>query len=709
MHLLSSFARYREYLLPVAIIACVGVILVPLPAFAMDLLLLANITIAIVILLTTLHVRTPLELSVFPSLLVVTTLGRLVLNIATTRLILTKAGTDSEGAAGRMICAFGDFVAGDVLLVGVVIFAIVVLIQFLVITKGATRVSEVAARFALDGMPGKQMAIDADLTSGSINEAEAKRQREELTRQADFYSAMDGATKFVRGDAIAGIAITTVNIVVGLYMGVVVSKMPLDRAGEVYTKLTIGDGLVSQIPAFLIALATALLVTRSTQQENLPDKFIKQIAAKPESLLIAGVFLTLLVVTGLPKIPLLILGGACIGLSWLISRDSASKQEKEKQPVKPTPPVQRAAPKPEDHLSVDAIRVEIGVGLLPVADPSRGGDLMECISSVRSKLAAEMGFLLPKVRLKDNLGLAHGGYQIHVGGNLVESGEALPGEMLVVETPNCDPGFLDQVEQVGRQLFAASGFGNRAAAWISEEDRENAIAAGCEVHSVSEAIAAHVEQAARRHAPELLTRDATQHLINQLQQKSPTVVSELIPGQLKLAQVQAVLKRLLAEDIPVVQLELIFEALGDHSTRIQEPGTLTEKVRTRLSRTISQRFSRMGEISALVLDQRIEEQLMASLDQPQVFAGDFGSARTHGAQQEYSEETEQLTEQILLQLQHWRAAQPCPILLVRPRLRPFLVDLLHQRLPQLRVLSYSEITLETRVTSIVVGPSPMAA
>ncbi len=361
-NLVQSFIKYRELILPVSIIACIGVILVPLPPFLLDILLAGNVTVAVIILLTTIYVGTPLEFNVFPTLLVATTLSRLVLNVATTRLILTHGATDAQGAAGEVIQAFGEFVSGDQLIVGIVIFVIIVIIQFVVITKGATRVSEVAARFALDGMPGRQMAIDADLNSGIIDESEAQRRREAITKQADFYGAMDGASKFVRGDAIAGIIITLINITGGLYVGMATAGMSLAESLEVFTKLTIGDGLSSQVPAFLISVAAALLVTRSTQRTDLSAEFLTQLVAKPQALMVAGGFLGLLMFTQLPTLPLLTLGGGCIGLAVLMQKQQVQKAAQQEQAAKAQAAQQAAPPerKPEDFLAVDPMRVEIG-------------------------------------------------------------------------------------------------------------------------------------------------------------------------------------------------------------------------------------------------------------------------------------------------------------------------------------------------------------
>ncbi|HIM29050.1 MAG TPA: EscV/YscV/HrcV family type III secretion system export apparatus protein, partial [Planctomycetes bacterium] len=356
---MSGPSRWYEYILPIGIITSVLVILVPLPLMLMDLLLSANITISVIILLTTIYVKTPLEFSIFPSLLLVTTLSRLVLNVASTRLILTRAGTDNLDAAGGVIRSFGDFVAGDRVVVGIIIFTIIVTIQFLVITKGATRISEVAARFALDGMPGRQMAIDADLNAGVIDEVEAQQRRDEITQQADFYGAMDGASKFVRGDAVAGIVITMINIVGGLFIGMVESGMSFVEAGQLFTKLTIGDGLASQVPAFLISLAAGLLVTRSTQSINMPKEFIRQIFSRPEAMVVAGAFLGALIFTKLPAIPLLALGGGCFSMAILLkqqAKESAAEQ-KAVEEAEASPVVEERI---EDYLTVDPMELEIG-------------------------------------------------------------------------------------------------------------------------------------------------------------------------------------------------------------------------------------------------------------------------------------------------------------------------------------------------------------
>jgi flagellar biosynthesis protein FlhA len=570
MNFLNLLVRNRDLIFPIAIIACVGVILVPLPPMVMDILLTANIAISVVILLTTISIRTPLEFSVFPSLLVATTLARLVLNVATTRLILSRSDRDALGAAGGVIQAFGEFVAGDRMVVGVILFVIIIIIQFIVITKGATRVSEVAARFALDGMPGRQMSIDADLNSGAINEAEAQRRRAVITSQADFFGAMDGASKFVRGDAIAGILITIINIIGGIYVGMAFANLSFEESVTMFAKLTIGDGLVSQIPALLISLAAALLVTRSSQQSNLPLELLNQLFARPQALAVAGAFLGLLTFTQLPTLPLLTLGGGCVGLAFMVNKEQTQAKIREAEASKTAAAEKAKTPekKAEDFLEIDPMRVEIGGTLLPLADPRRGGDLMDRISSVRSILASELGILLPKVRLKDKLQLPEAAYEIQIAGNVVARGEVHPNRLLAIDTGNCT-GVISGIET--REPTAG-----RPAVWITPEQKVQASLFNYQIATPSAVIATHLQEISRRHADELLTRDAAKQLIEQLKASSPTVVDELIPGLMKLSEVQTILRMLLREDVSIRQLGTILETLGDNVVRTKgEPVRLT--------------------------------------------------------------------------------------------------------------------------------------
>lgn len=685
MNFITALQKYRDLILPVAIIACIGVILVPLPTAIMDLLLSANITISVIVLLTTIYIRTPLEFNVFPSLLVATTLGRLVLNIATTRLILTGA-ENSSSPAGGVIEAFGQFVAGDKIEIGIIIFVIIVLIQFLVITKGATRVSEVAARFALDGMPGRQMSIDADLNSGAIDEAEAKKRRTELTTQADFYGAMDGASKFVRGDAIAGILITLINIAGGLYVGMTYVGQTAGEAFEMFTRLTIGDGLVSQVPAFLISLAAAILVTRSTQRTNLPTEFLSQLLSRPQALFVAAGFLGLLIFTQLPTVPLLALGSGCCGLAFVISKQTKAQEqaaEKAKQDAE-VESQRQAQPTPEKFLNVDPMRLEIGSDLLILADQARGGDLLSRISNVRTLIASEMGFLLPSVRLMDRLNLPPTVYEIQIAGNTIARGEVFPDRLLAIEIP----GLRGKIEGFETQEPAAG----RPAVWISADKKQMADYYGYQIAEPSQVMATHLQEIARKHADELLTREGTKSIIDQLKEFSPTVVDELIPSVLKLSEVQTVLQLLLQEDVPIRQLEVILEALGDFAPKSKEPVLLAEYVRKRLSRTISQRFSdENGQLHVVTMKAEMEARIA------QAAKGIPASS----AELDMTPDVAKFTvNQIAKQLKLLKDAGHIPVLLVNPTIRPAVRQLTIHDLPELRIIAHSEISAQTNPVSV---------
>ena len=637
----GPWARIQDLILPVGLIASVLVILTPVPAELMDVLLAANITIAVIMLLTTLYVRTPLEFSTFPSLLLVTTLFRLVLNVATTRLILTRAATDGELAAGGVVRAFGQFVTGgatgaDNVVVGLVIFSIIVLIQFVVITKGATRISEVAARFTLDGMPGKQMAIDADLNAGVIDQREAQRRRQEIAGQADFFGAMDGASKFVRGDAIAGIVIIFINIIGGLIIGIAQNGMSPGQAASLFTTLTIGDGLVTQVPAFLISLAAGMLVTRSTQASNLPSEFLRQLFLRPQALAVAGGFLGVLVFTNLPRIPLLLIGAACVGLAITLFRREANAHAAEDK--KQSEAARRSQQRVEDYLAVDPMELELGIGLIRLADPKRGGDLLERIQRVRQSLAAEIGIILPKVRVRDNMRLDQNQYRIKVADVAVAQG-------------TLDAGVLDP--------------GNT--------------------------LAVHLSETVRRHADELLTRDAVKHLLDELRRTSPAAVDELIPGVMKLGEVQRVLQTLLREQVSIRQLEPILETLGDYAARRKSTIELAEHVRQRLGRAICLRYrNAAGRLNVVTLDPALEERILSGIESGNEGLEIFLSPH----------DVETICAAIESETHKLTAAGHLPIVLVSPSIRPAIKRLTAAHIPQLVVLGYSEITRDTKIEAV---------
>jgi len=679
---LGPASRAIELILPVGIVASVLVILVPLPAGLMNLLLSVNITVAVLILLTTVYVRTPLEFSIFPSLLLATTLGRLVLNVATTRMILTRAQTHGLDAAGGVVRAFGQFVAGNEVVVGLIVFVIIVVIQFVVITKGATRISEVAARFALDGMPGRQMAIDADLGAGAIDEHEAQRRREQITAQADFFGAMDGASKFVRGDAIAGILITLINIVGGLFIGIFQAGMSPGDAASLFTKLTIGDGLVSQVPALLISLAAGLLVTRSTRATNLPGEFVRQLFSRPEALAVAGVFLGVLVFTDLPRFPLLLLGSSCVALAVLLSRRTR-RAHQQAEAERRREQTASSEPRVEDYLASDPIEFELGLGLLRLADPRQGGDLLRRIGEVRRGVATELGIILPKVRLRDNLSLGRNEYRIKIGGVAVGGGRIMADRRLAIETaatttpvpgvPTVDP---------------ARG---AVALWIEPESCDEAKRHGYTVVEPGGVLAAHLTATVQQYADELLTRDAAKHLVEELRRDSPAVVEELIPGVMKLAEAQQVLQMLLRERVPIRQLGAILEALGQAALRTKDLILLVEHVRGRLARTLSAAYrDNEKRLHLVTLDPALEDQIHAAVEHNERGLSVRMSPR----------EVEEICRLIAAEVERLTSNGYPPVLLVDPRIRPAVRRLTAASLPHLVVLSYNEITRDTMVDAV---------
>ena len=687
----EAFARIKPFILPGALIASLLVIMVPLPAMVMDMLLAANITVAVIVLLTTIYVRTPLEFSIFPSLLLATTLGRLVLNVATTRMILTRADSEGLMAGGGVIKNFGEFVAGDTVIVGLIIFIIIVLIQFLVITKGATRISEVAARFALDGMPGRQMAIDADLNAGIIDEREAQRRREEITQQADFFGAMDGASKFVRGDAIAGIIITLINIVGGLVIGMFTAGMSITEAGALFTKLTIGDGLVSQIPAFLISLAAGLLVTRSTQRVNLPVEFLNQLFSRPQALMITGGFLGMLIFTSLPAIPLVTLGGGCVGIA-IMTMDRKKKDdarlaaEEKKDEAKP------AEERIEDYLTVDPMEFEIGVGLIRLADPKRGGDLLDRIHRIRQQVASDMGVIMPKVRIRDNMQLEQNQYRVKIADVPVATGTAYPG-MIMAMNSNVATGRLDGIH-TKEPLYETD------ATWVDPSQRDRAEMLGYTIVEPATVLATHLIEVVRQHADELLTRDAVKHLLDQLKETSPATVDELVGKQMELHEVQSVLQRLLLEGVSIRNLGTILETLGEYGSRTKDPILLTEYVRHRLARAICAKYrDKDNKLIVVTLEPALEDRIRAGFDHNE-----------RGIFVRMSPQAVETTCRLIADETQRLAKDGKPqIVLVSPQIRAALKQMTEPHLPRLVVLSYNEVTRDTRIESISMVTEARAA
>lgn len=679
--MLSFLERGKDFVFPIGIIFSLLVILIPLPPWMMDVLLALNITISVIVLLTTVYVQTPMEFSVFPSLLLATTLGRLVLNVATTRLILTNGGAGDPSAAGQVIQQFGQFVAGDQLIVGIIIFVIIVLIQFLVITKGATRISEVAARFALDGMPGKQMAIDADLNAGIIDDQTAQKRREEVSQQADFYGAMDGASKFVRGDAIAGIVITVINVVGGFAIGMM-AGMELAESAEIFTKLTIGDGLVSQVPAFLISLAAGLLTTRNTQKTNLPTEFMGQLFSRPEALFVAAGFLAILVFTNLPAVPLLTIGGCCVGLALTLRKQEVVKKERaeKKAQLDAGMAQKKQEQKIEDFLTIDPMEMEIGLGLIRLANPDRGGDLLARITGVRQSVASDLGIVLPKVRIRDNMQLGENQYCIKISNNPVAVGEVYP-DMLMAMDSGLTTGPVAGIDTTD------PAFG-QPAKWIEHSVRDRAEMLGYTPVEPAAVMATHLQEVVRKNADEILSRDATKDLIEQAKISSPAVVEELIPSVMKVSEVQQVLQSLLREEVPIRQLGIILETLGDHAARTKDPILLTEYVRNRIARTICTRLRDAENMLRVVtLEPEVEDRIAATIEHSERGLHNRGDHNFPGI----------LSRAIARQTENLARSGYPQVVLVSPQIRPATKFLTQSDLPRLIVMSYNEVTRDTRV------------
>lgn len=682
---LDLLTRNQGLIFPLLIVSSILVIVAPLPGSILDFLLASNITVSVLVLLTTIYIRRPLEFNAFPAILLGTTLARLVLNVASTRLILTRGAVDGTEAAGGVIKAFGDFVAGGQIAIGLIIFVILIAIQFLVITKGATRISEVAARFALDGMPGKQMAIDADLNAGIIDAGQAKARREEVATQADFYGAMDGASKFVRGDAIASIVITLINVIGGIYIGMVNNGMPIAEAAEVFTKLTIGDGLVSQVPAFLISLASGLITTRSSTDSDLPKEVVSQLFLHPEALGVTSCFLLGLAFTGLPALPMLGLSIGCGAFAWgigrtkkeLVAREKAADQQQQ-QTAAVKPP-----PKPEDNLHIDPMELELGYGLIRLADSAVGGDLLDRVTRVRNKIALDLGIILPKVRIRDNVRLEQRQYQIKIHDVPVAWGDIYPDGMLAIDT-----GMV--TGQIAGMPTTEPAFG-RPAVWIEASQRERAELMGYSVVEPSAVLVTHLTEVVKKHSDELVSRQQVHQLLDNLRQTSPKVVEELIPDLLRVPQVHQVLSNLLRERVSIRNLEVILETLTDYADRTKDLGILTEYVRHGLSRSICQQYrDRYRLLRVVSLDPGLEDLLSAGIDYTERGMNvKLSPAIQEAFNRELSSSLESLTQ----------SGSP-PVVVCSPNIRAGVRQITQGTLNHLAVLSLNEITRDTNVEAV---------
>lgn len=681
---LKRFEKYSknvDLIMAFALIGILGVMLVPLPPFLLDIALTLSITASILILLIALYTNKALDFSVFPSLLLITTLFRLSLNVATTRLVLSR-GHEGEQAAGSIIHAFGSFVVGDNYVIGFVVFVILVIINFIVITKGSGRVAEVAARFTLDAMPGKQMAIDADLNSGQITEDVARKRRKEISAEADFYGAMDGASKFVRGDAIAAIIITIVNVVGGLAIGVLQHGLDIATAAQYYTKLTIGDGLVSQIPALIISTAAGIIVTRSGSEKDMGTEMISQLFMKPRALYIGGGIMALLGVVGLPPVPFFMVGGSMAGLGWMVQRfqtETINNENRAVAEIQAKPEKERI----ENLLPLDLVELEVGYGLINIVESDQSGDLLERIVSIRKQFALDLGIIVPSIHIRDNLQLEPGEYRLLIKGNRVGGGTLRPEYLLAM-----DPG--NTIAHVDGIPTKEPAFGLDAL-WISKGQKEEAEMAGFTVVDLSTVMATHITEIIRTHAHELLGRQEASVLVENFKKVYPKVVEDLIPDALSLGTVVKVLQNLLKEQVSIRDLLTIFETLGDEANRTKEPELLTESTRRALARGITNRYKNdEGRVAVLSLDPRLEELIANSLLQTEQGVQLVMDPRVaHG-----------MIEGIASSIENHPEIAGMPILLTSPTARRHIFKLTHRFIPQLVVLSHNELTSDANIAAV---------
>jgi flagellar biosynthesis protein FlhA len=687
--LAELIGRNRDVLFVAAILAIMTTIFVPLPPFFLDFLLVISITVSVLILMTVVYVREPVKFSVFPSILLMTTAYRLALNVAVTRQILGNAGREGTGAAGRVVEAFGNFVAASDPVIGFVIFVILIVVNFIVITKGAGRVSEVAARFTLDAMPGKQMAIDADLNAGLIKDSEARERRQQVAREADFYGAMDGASKFVRGDAIAGILITLVNIVAGFALGWLKYDMPASRALHTFTILTIGDGLVSQIPALIVSLGAGLIVTRAGQDANLGRELVGQLFADKKVLWITLGFVGLLLMSavflgsGLPWFQLLVVGAFLAVAATVMGSAQKKKAAEEAEKKEQDAVAGRKPEKVEGLLKVDPLELEVGLGLVKLVDPAQGGALLHQVTEIRRQMAADMGLVVPPVRIRDNEKLEPNSYSIKIRGVAIASGSVRPDLALAMDTG----AVVGPIEGIlaKEPAFGIKGF------WIREDLRPTAEVLGYEVVDAGKVLTTHLTETIKRYAHELLTRDEVNHLIKTLKEESPAVVEEVVPGVMKPGELQKVLQNLLKEGVSIRDLGTILETLGDYGPRIKDPEILTEYVRNSLARSIClQHSSKDGRIFVVTLDPRLEDVIKAATERTE--RGTFVALSP-------AMET-RIGERLATEIAKLVAAGHEPVILCSAQVRAQVKKIADKIHPGITVLSYNEIIQDVKVESL---------
>lgn len=671
--------KARDVSVLLSVILIVAMLIIPLPSWLLSVLIIINISLALLVLLISMNMREALEFSVFPSLLLLLTLFRLGLNVSTTRSILSK------GEAGGVVETFGTFVVGGNVVVGMVVFLILIIIQFIVITKGSERVSEVAARFTLDAMPGKQMSIDADLNAGMISEQEARERREKVSRESDFYGAMDGATKFVKGDAIAGIIIVIINLIFGMIIGVVQQGLPAAEAATRYSLLTVGDGIVSQVPALLISTATGIVVTRAASTGNLGEDIMSQLLAFPMMLYVAGGTIFLLgLATPINDILTIPIAGALALGGYMLQRSPEkeeidlfeAEEEMETEELKSPESV-------VNLLNIDPIEFEFGYGLIPLADASQGGDLLDRVVMIRRQLAIELGLVIPVVRIRDNIQLQPNEYRIKIKGSVMASGDLLLDHYLAM-SPGEDDESVEGIDTV------EPSFG-LPAKWITEEMKEQAEILGYTVVDPPSVVSTHLTEVIKANAHELLGRQETQQLIEHLKESYPILAEEVTPNPLTVGEVQKVLAKLLKENISIRNLPVIFETLADFGKMTSDTDLLTEYVRQALARQITGQYAEPGEpLKVITLSGQVEKRVADSVQQTE--HGNFLSLDPLDSQQ--------ILEAMAAQVEQVSFMQQTPIILCSPAIRMYIRQLAERYFPQLPILSYNELEPNVEVQSV---------
>lgn len=668
--------RYGD-IIAIAIIAIILTIIIPLPSPLVDILLTLNISLSIVIFLITMYIKEPLEFSVFPTMLLITTLYRIALNFSTTRLILGK------GDAGEVVYAFGNFVTGDNIVVGVIMFLIIVVVQFMVITKGSERVAEVAARFTLDAMPGKQMAIDADLNSGLINEQQARERRKKVQREADFYGAMDGASKFIKGDAIAGIIITIINISAGFVIGMLQMGLSAGESASKFMTLTIGDGLVSQVPALFISVASGMVVTRAASDSSLGTDIISQLFAQPKILYFASGVVFIMAFTGLPMAPNLVLAGALAFVAYNLQK--TLKEAEIEEEIKAQDVEVEEIRKPENVmtlLQVDPIELEFGYGIIPLADANQGGDLLDRVVMIRRQCALDLGMIVPVIRLRDNIQLRPNEYIIKIKGIEVAKGELMFDHYLAM-----NPGTAEVDLDGIKTIEPAFGL---PAVWVGEDQKERAEMLGYTVVDAPSIVATHLTEVVKSYAHELLGRQDVQKLIDNIRESYPALVDDVTPKMLSVGEIQKVLANLLKENVSIRDMVTIMETLADYSPMTKDPDMLTEYVRQSLRRSITKRFINENKAKVITLDTSLEQNIMDSVQQTE-----------YGAYLNLDPQTVQnIYNSLSREIQRFSNIGEQPMVLASPVVRIYFKKLTEQVAPGLTVLSYNELDPSVEVQSI---------